>query len=100
MTTDYANDWLAANRTDRHTVAAMVTKDGLRLSVQASEGHYCSPKDRVGPYSSVEVLAMSRHKLPTFGKPSDTFDGGDRLWGWLPVATINAEIERRGGLAR
>ena len=30
--------------------------DGVKVSVQGSDGHYCSPKSNFGPYSSVEVL--------------------------------------------
>lgn len=34
---------------------AIVCKDGTTLSVQASDGHYCSPRNNRGPWTAVEV---------------------------------------------
>ena len=34
----------------------IITKDGSVFSVQASEGHYCSPRTANGPYTQVEVM--------------------------------------------
>lgn len=33
--------------------------DGTTLSVQASEYHYCTPRDNKGPYTHVEVWCVS-----------------------------------------
>jgi hypothetical protein len=101
---DHVNEFLAERKahTGKTTVRAMYFKRGGAMSVQASSHHYCSPKNDTGPYTSVEVLVMSpRLKVPkSFGKPSEKFDNGERLWGFLPVSVLNAEIERRGGIAK
>lgn len=95
---DYVNDHLKAH--PGRVRRPIVCKDGTRLSVQASEGHYCSPKDRVGPYSSVEVCADKYRPglWKAFGHTNDRYSGG--LWGWVSVDKVNAEIARRGGLAK
>jgi hypothetical protein len=102
---DYVNEYLAKNRkSPEYPVApAMFFKRGGAMSVQASGGHYCSPKNDTGPYVMVEVLVMSpRLKVPkSFGKPQKNPDRKDksRLFTWVPVDAVNAEIERRGGIA-
>ena len=48
------------NGYDFKTVApTVVCKDGSELSVQASWGHYCTPRDNFGPYTHVEVWCHS-----------------------------------------
>jgi hypothetical protein len=99
---DYVNEYLAEKkRSAEYPVApAMHFKRGGRMSVQASSAHYCSPKSNTGPYTTVEVLVLGRTKAPkTFGKPSEKFEDGDRLFAWVPVEVVNEEIARRGGLA-
>lgn len=99
---DYVNKYFAENKKpDYPTVPPMFFKRGTgHMSVQASEGHYCNPKSDTGPYTSVEVLVTHpRFKVPkSFGKPQK-FEDGARLFGFVPVSAVNAEIERRGGLA-
>lgn len=97
MTHDYVNEHLAKRNGKRHA-SPLVCKDGTHFSIQASDGHYCSPKDRVGPYTSVEVVKLGK-PIPTlgaWGKPNERYQGG--LWGFLSVVLVNEEIERRGGL--
>lgn len=103
--TDYVNDYLAKNRkSESYPVAPpMYFKRGGHMSVQASEGHYCSPKNNTGPYATVEVLVVSPNfKVPkSFGKPMRNPDRKDkmRVFTWVPVSAVNAEIKRRGGIA-
>lgn len=102
---DFVNDYLAKNRkSETYPVApAMFFKRGGHMSVQASEGHYCSPKSNTGPYTMVEVFVSSpRLKVPkSFGKPMKNPDRKDktRTFTWVPVSAVNEEIKRRGGIA-
>lgn len=99
---DYVNEYLAANRKseDYPVAPAMHFKRGGAMSVQASKAHYCSPKNNTGPYTMVEVLVNSpRMNVKSFGKPSEKFDDGSRLFVWVPVEKVNAEIAKRGGIA-
>jgi hypothetical protein len=101
--TDFVNDYLAKAKKleGSNAVRAMHFKRGGAMSIQGSESHYCSPKNNTGPYTAVEILVMSpRLKVPkSFGKPREKFDDGSRLYTFVQVSAVNAEIARRGGLA-
>jgi len=76
----------------------IVCADGFSLSVQASFGHYCSPKNTVGPHSSVEV-GFPEKADGTPARPRSlgrTPDGG--IWGYVPVDIVNRLIRRHGGV--
>ncbi|MFA5377810.1 MAG: hypothetical protein WC455_18815 [Dehalococcoidia bacterium] len=71
--------------------------DGLILSVQASHGHYCTPREDEGPYTAVEVGYPSE-AIPEFmeycespERPTDT------VYGWVPFEVVEAVIEKHGG---
>jgi hypothetical protein len=97
--TDYVNDYLAKNRkSEAYPVApAMFFKRGNAcMSVQASSGHYCSPKNDTGPYTMVEVLSrLPRFKVPkSFGKPRrgrSRIGLADAIAG-VAVSAVNEEI--------
>ena len=42
-------------RPGANQIPEIVCKDGTTLSVQASEFHYCTPRDNKGPYTHVEI---------------------------------------------
>lgn len=42
--------------------------NGLQLSVQASENHYCTPRNNEGPYTHVEVYSYDL-KIPNWKNP-------------------------------
>jgi len=72
--------------------------DGFIMSVQASKGHYCSPRENAAVYASVEVgfpsekeeLLMPYAESPE--KPTDT------VYGWVPAETIMEVIKAHGGM--
>ncbi len=101
---DYVNDWLEsqkAGKTDfeRLSVPRMTCKDGTTLSVQASRGHYCSPRGDEGPWSSVEVWLVEGPSGRTIYPRSFGGGGRDGPWGWVPVNLVNLFIKRHGGMA-
>ena len=70
-------------RADSEPRPAIVCADGTRYSVQASRGHYCTPREDNAPeYSSVEVFG------PFTVEPE----------GWVSVRLVNQRIKRHGGL--
>ena len=71
----------------------IVCADGFRLSVQASVTHYCTPRDNIGPYFSVEV--MSDGSEPLLGTPGKYDDG---ITGWIPARTVLSVIFKHGGI--
>ena len=70
----------------------VVLGDGVTMSVQASEYHYCSPKNNNGPWESFEIGFPSEH-LPEL----DEFGGCEDVCGWVPEDVINSIIEAHGG---
>lgn len=70
--------------------------DGSSLSVVAGITHGSEPQDRDGPWTRVEVGSVT--PIPRFG----AHDESDRihLYGRIPLAEVDAEIERRGGLVK
>lgn len=77
----------------------LVCRDGYKLSVQASAGRYCSPReDHAERYVSVEVGYPHRpdgsgYKPRPFGK---TIDRDTFIWSWLPVSTVNRWVHAHG----
>lgn len=69
--------------------------DGSLWSIQASEAHACFPRTdyRVG-YKAAEVMIV-RGDEPHAWRP---WKRGD-VYAWLPLAMVDQEIARRGGLA-
>lgn len=48
---------------DGYIIRPHVTcKDGAVFSIQASRMHYCTPKNCTGPWTGVEVAAISGHQ--------------------------------------
>ena len=74
-------------------------KDGFRMSVQASDGHYCKPRENdCDFYSSVEVgfpSALEDLLMPFAEDPSNPTE---TVYGWVPEQIVNAVIEKHGGI--
>lgn len=76
-------------------------EDGTVLSVQASEYHYCSPRNDVGPYTHVEV------GYPSSKPPQEwasCMDGSDfdidwdvSVYAWVPIELVEEYINDHGG---
>ena len=75
-------------------------EDGFSMSVQASKGHYCSPrKDHSYPYEEVEVGYPSMEEaclLPYAERPDDPTG---TLYGCVPIELVDKLIEKHGGIA-
>jgi hypothetical protein len=72
--------------------------DGFRMSVQASETHYCSPRDNIGPYTSVEVGYPSLYDLHLIKYAEDPDDPTSTVYGWVPEYVIRMVIDAHGGM--
>ena len=91
---DYVHEHFAKHP-DEVVRPHIVTKRGGSLSVQASRGPYCSPReDGAERYTLVEVWWSGR--TPKCLRPYQS--GGDGPAGWVPVEVVNRLIARRGGV--
>ena len=77
----------------------IVCADGFDLSVQASEFHYCSPRDNDGPYTAVEVgFPSAEEELLLPHMESAGGDPTENVYPWTPVGVVYAVIEKHGGM--
>lgn len=80
-------------------------KDGTVLSVQASEFHYCSPRDNEGPYASVEVGFLhdpNGEQVPapdTWLPYADSHSDGamSDVFAYVPIELVERFVADRGG---
>lgn len=72
----------------------LVCADGFKMSVQASTGHYSSPRDDRGPYDRVEVLCEPDPLLTPY---SDTCDGKGPF-AYVPLMVVERVIAKHGGI--
>lgn len=98
---DYANAHLARHR-DQHGIATPLhLRDGNLLSIQASEGNYCSPRfgNEAGPWTHVEMMALENNAPLSFPPSWEVFRNNDsgEPFGFLPVSMLNAWIHGQGG---
>lgn len=97
MSKDYVNEHLRKYAGSGFVRPKMHLADGTTISVQASSGHYCTPReDRLSHYTHVEI-----------GYPDDMepFKEWAEVWeedysgvaGRVPIEVVNKYIEERGG---
>jgi hypothetical protein len=95
------NDWHKAACTDRPSqiVQRLECADGFTMSVQASSGHYCSPReDKAWPYSMFEIGYPSRKEQLITEYAESPGQYTDTVYGWVPVDVVEAVIAKHGGL--
>ena len=68
-----------------------ICADGFKMSIQASEDHYCQ-KDDEGSYVSVEV------GFPSPPEPLLDEYGDDGVYGYVPLTVVDAIIAKHGGI--
>lgn len=73
--------------------------DGFKMSVQASQTHYCQPRDDNGRWYLVEV-GFPTEKVDAFMPYIDGEDSDptDTVYGYVPIETVAQAIIDHGGL--
>ena len=77
----------------------IVCRDGAVVSIQASANHYCTPRNHVGPYQTVEAGFPSVEPPPSW-RPyaeDDTVLTGT-VYAQLPWDCVDEFINLHGGL--
>ena len=77
----------------------VVCADGFRMSVQADQFTYCSPRDDKGPYTTVEVGYPSAYDFYLKGYAEDPDRPTDTVYGWVPVEQVRLCVDAHGGWA-
>ena len=82
----------------RKMYGAVVCADGFSMSVQASKGSYCRPKNDTGPYESVEVGYPSSFDYYLHQYAEDPDNPTGTVYGWVPADTVIMCIDAHGGM--
>lgn len=73
--------------------------NGIRLSVQASRTHYCTPrKDDAEAYSEVEIGFPSQRVELLMPYAEDKERPTDTVYGWVPTSVLAQVIHDSGGV--
>ena len=76
----------------------LICKDGFRMSVQASETHYSSPKGFADEYSEVEIGYPSDMESLIMDYCEDDEKPCNTVYGYVPVELVDRVIEKHGGI--
>ena len=89
------NDWML-EEAPFHGVRSKITcADGFAVSVQASDYHYCTPRENYGPYTQVEVGFPSEPEA-ALDPYAESFESA--VFAYVPVEVVNKMIDRHGGI--
>ena len=77
----------------------VLCKNGKAISIQASAGHYCSPRvDDLAFYTHYELLYVIQSKAELDLLKQYSVQGDRELFGMVPVHVICELISMNGGL--
>ena len=76
----------------------VICKDGFKMSVQAGQSLYSTPKDVADDYEEAEVGFPSTEEtlLTTYAEDNDNLC--DTVYGYVPCSIIDQVIEKHGGI--
>lgn len=72
-------------------------RDGFKVSVQASESHYCLPRNNLGPWWAVECGFPSEPVPEWLVYAEDPDAPTETIYRWVPLDTVIAVLGRHGG---
>tara|TARA_Y100000310_G_scaffold333481_1_gene411134 strand:- start:432 stop:749 length:318 start_codon:yes stop_codon:yes gene_type:complete len=78
----------------------VVCEDGFTVSIQASSGHYCSPRlDDAPRWDSVELGYPSEWDwLLSEYQDGDADEPTQSVYGWVPVGVVYLLLTKHGGV--
>ena len=76
----------------------VVCNDSFSISIQASETHYCEPRqNKISNYKSVELGNPSAEEELIRDYAEDD-NLTDTVYGWVPVEIVDQLLEKHGGI--
>lgn len=77
----------------------VICKDGFKISIQASEYHYCSPRTNEATlYDKVELGYPSEKEDLIMEYAEDDNDPTEIVYGFVPVKIVDKMLEKHGGI--
>lgn len=86
------------SQTEGHIRPRVTCADGFHVSIQASDTHYCSPRNDEGPWHSVELGFPSAADDLIQEYAEDPDHPTDTVYGYVPLAVVEALVSKHGGL--
>lgn len=84
----------------KNRIPRIICNDGFSMSVQVSEGHYCTPRrDRSSWYETAEVGFPSEveERLIQYAEEKDR--PLETVYGWVPLSIIDEIVSCHGGIS-
>ncbi|RMH18797.1 MAG: hypothetical protein D6698_06510 [Gammaproteobacteria bacterium] len=91
-------EFLFKNR-DKLVKPQITCTDGFKISIQASRGHYCIPRNDVGPYTHVEVGYPSEPDPLLAEYAEDPVELTLTVYPYVPVGIVQQVIDKHGGMS-
>ena len=88
---------LVPGMTSSHT-PHVICKDGFKMSVQAGQSLYSTPKDVADDYEEAEVGFPSTEETLLTTYAEDNNNLCDTVYGYVPCSIIDEVIEKHGGI--
>jgi len=84
-----------------HGAEDLVCADGFSMSVQASEGHYCTPKRNFAPcYSHFEVGYPSKYQSELTRYKQGRGKATESVYAYVPVEVLESLVYKHGGVKK
>lgn len=83
----------------RNHAPAFKCADGFTVSIQASEHHYCSPRENVTSYTAVELGFPSEAEPLLMEYAEDADEPTQTVYPYVPVDVVLQVINKHGGPA-
>lgn len=78
-------------------IPPVLCKDGFKVSIQASEMHYCYPRNSLGPWEEFELGFPSEADPLIAEYAEDRDDPTETVYPGVPVVIVEQLIEKHGG---
>ena len=87
------------NDTKGQMIRDVITcKDGFKISIQASMGHYCSPRRNGATYTTVELGYPSSPEPLIKKYAEETHDLTNTVYGFVPVDVVQQVLDKHNGI--
>lgn len=85
--------------TVQHLRPYAICEDGFRISIQASQCHYCTPReDGQIDYEEVELGYPSEREEMILDFAEDPDDPTNTVYGYVPVGVVDEMLQKHGGI--
>lgn len=80
-------------------IPPVLCRDGFKVSVQASESHYCYPRNSTGPWQEFELGFPSSADPLIAEFAEDPENPTETVYPYVPGSVVEQLIEEHGGTA-